>query len=319
MDEAGSGALYSSVENLIIPIFRVHRARVYVYVHIYCGKYRNDSSVKRHSSSFEFPARNIITRRTCTRSTSILKTFICRRSRWRTRPYKCPVRVHKYAHAQRQNARCDALIIERRTMRMRSSGKLRTVFPTLAYEVSLPKAQEGKMEGRKRVLRKSNSHERLSRQVSCSTLRAAARFPSRAARKRILDFFRENAVRLFAICVCAAYMHICAYRGRNLFAINLARNRTRYRESNSVPAPKKYGSRLERQSSRMSIEKEAWFYGNALIQNRSKKKYYKKEISKELKIERYYSINKFSTIHRGSTENVQARENASLTQSTHVI
>lgn len=135
--------------------------------------------------------------------------------------------------------------------------KIADRLPDSCIRSLVAEAQEGKMEGRKRVLRKSNSHERLSRQVSCSTLRAAVRFPSRAARKRILDFFRENAVRLFAICVCAAYMHICAYRGRNLFAINLARNRTRYRESNSVPAPKKYGSRLERQSSRMSIEKEA--------------------------------------------------------------
>lgn len=130
------------------------------------------------------------------------------------------IRVHKYAHAQssgqRQNARARYRAYNRETYDgMCSSGKLRTVFPTVAYEVLLPKAQEGKMEGR-RETEASFTEVELSRAAFGTRflLDFTSNSFARDSKTRPLDFFRENAVRLFAICVCARVpcIYACTYR-----------------------------------------------------------------------------------------------------------
>lgn len=217
---------------------------------------RNDSSVKRrHSSSFEFPARNIITRRTWHAVLHPFSKLSFAVDHAGERHIHVPY-IYIYTHTQnathkgetRTRIRYVALIIEKRTTEF---ARLENCGPSSRRCILVVEsAREGGAgrEANERVLRKSSSGERLSRQVSCSTLRATARFP-RARHENASWTLTGSAARL---CVCAThiYIHIyiCTYCGslRNLFAINLVRNRTRYRESNSVPVPKKYESRLGR-------------------------------------------------------------------------
>lgn len=188
-------------------------------------KYQNTSSVKKHSSSFEFPARNIITRRTwhaVLHPFSKLSFAVHHAGEWHIHvPY---VHGNTHTHTKRHTkAKCARVYdtTRRRTYNremydgMCSSGKLRTVFSTVAYESCCRKC-EGKSEARKmeaneRVSRKSSSRERLSRQVSCSTLRAAARFP-RARHENASRTFSGSAVRLFPdVCLRVCALHICMY------------------------------------------------------------------------------------------------------------
>lgn len=220
--------LYSSVEILIIPIFCVYYART--YMHRYTAE--NSTTSSKIPKYLVGEEAFVILRISCAKyhyatdvargSTSIFETFIRRRSCWRT-AYTCSIRTRKYTHkeAHKSKTRTRYDTARRRTYNretydgMCSSGKLRTVFSTVAYESCCRKCEgkreAGKMKANERVSRKSSSRERLSRQVSCSTLRAAARFP-RARHENASRTFSGSAVRLFPdVCLRVCALHICMY------------------------------------------------------------------------------------------------------------
>lgn len=145
--------------------------------------------LKRHSSSFKFPARNIITPRTWhgpyIHSPKLPSAVDHAGDRY-TRifpPYT--VAYKSDMHTRDDTAR---LIIEKRTTRRARPENCGPSSRLLHTNVCSPKERE--WEGNKeRALRKSSFRERLSRQVSGSTLRAAPR-----ARERIsvAPDFRER-------------------------------------------------------------------------------------------------------------------------------
>lgn len=225
--QRGNGALYLSVENLIIPIFRVYIAHVRIYAYVYCGKY-NNSSVKRrirHPSNF---LREISLRDGRARgSTFILKTFIRRRSRWRT-AYTCSIRTRKYTHTHEKAHKSKtptciqrdvALIIEKRTTECARPENCGPSSRLLHIRVLLPKARgkEGQGDGA------SFTEVELSRTTFATSFlldfTSSRAISARAARKRILDFFGMRGETFPDV----RRIYACTYRGpeRNLFAINL--------------------------------------------------------------------------------------------------
>lgn len=182
--------------------------------------------------------------------------------------YTCPIRVHKYAHAhaQGQNARYKRAFNRETYDENALVRKIVDRLPDCCIRSLVAESVGGKDGGA----------EASFTEVELSRTAFATSFPldftsSRAisfarGSKTYLGLFSEKCGETFRhMCLRASALHICMHisrpsppLGRNLFAINLVRNRTRYRESNSGAEKIWVTMRVSpARSLRMSTEKEA--------------------------------------------------------------